>query len=280
MTENASRQPKGIPAGGQFAANAHAETALNLAPRRPELDGWPESLPEPEVSFHMGDDNVITTNIDINGEPAFEVWNPGDDAHSIETTQFDHPALADSEFFGAAENWAKDKHEQMVGELRAEMHAAVERSRARVLAKSTGATPRLSDAELGTLVGLNQAAAYRAHRDTELACAAVIARSILKDRPDAHHIGLQIDSADNGEFVSGAIIYDADGNYISSLSSYDSFLEEDEQYAGEDVAGLFSELEAEPDRAHWADLNIPIQEDDDRFTIDLQKAAAWTGADE
>lgn len=32
MTENASRQPKGIPTGGQFAATAHSEPALSLAP--------------------------------------------------------------------------------------------------------------------------------------------------------------------------------------------------------------------------------------------------------
>jgi hypothetical protein len=32
MTENISRQPKGIPAGGQFAATAHSEPEASLAP--------------------------------------------------------------------------------------------------------------------------------------------------------------------------------------------------------------------------------------------------------
>lgn len=32
MTENTARQPAGIPAGGQFAATAHAEPAVSLAP--------------------------------------------------------------------------------------------------------------------------------------------------------------------------------------------------------------------------------------------------------
>ncbi|MET4144180.1 hypothetical protein [Arthrobacter sp. UYCo732] len=280
MTDNTARQPKGVPVGGQFAATAHAEPALSLTPRRPELNGWPESLPEPEVDYSVGENNVITTTVSIEGEPVFEVWNPADDVHDIENESFENEWLKDEDIHEAAQKWAHATHDTIAWPLRQEMTDAADRARARVLAAATGQAPQLSDEDLGKLVGLNQAAAYRARRDTELASVAVIARSILKDRPDAHHIGLQVDSADNGEFVSGAIIYDADGNYISSLSSYDSFLEDDEKYAGEDNASLFSGLEAEPDRAHWADLNIPIQEDDDRFTIDLQKAAAWTGADE
>jgi hypothetical protein len=279
MTENASRQPKGIPAGGQFAATAHAETDLNLTPRRAELNGWPESLPEPEVSFHFGDDGVITTNIDINGEPVFEVWNPGDDVHSIETTQFEHPALADSDF-DAAEDWAKDKHEQMASELRAEMHAAVERSRARVLTVATGKAPQLTDDELGTLVGLNQTAAYNGKRDAELAATAVIARGVLKDHPDASHIGLRIDAGDTSEFVSGAVVYNTDHEVLGSYDADAQYLtgpdDEDESYRGEGFVEHLGGLTASPDTAWWTAYNMPGTQPDDFFTIELKKAAAWT----
>ncbi|QOT19202.1 hypothetical protein [Paenarthrobacter sp. YJN-5] len=76
MTENAARQPKGIPTGGQFAATNHAEPALNLASRRPELDGWPEHLPEPEVAVNIDDAGAISTAVSIEGEPVFTVWTP------------------------------------------------------------------------------------------------------------------------------------------------------------------------------------------------------------
>ncbi|ACL41955.1 hypothetical protein Achl_4004 (plasmid) [Pseudarthrobacter chlorophenolicus A6] len=35
-TENTARQPKGVPVGGQFAATAHAEPAVSLAPPAPQ----------------------------------------------------------------------------------------------------------------------------------------------------------------------------------------------------------------------------------------------------
>lgn len=279
MTENASRQPKGIPAGGQFAATAHAETDLTLTPRRPELAGWPESMPEPEVTFHFGDDGVITTNVEINGEPAFEVWNPGDDVHSIETTQFDHPDLADNDNFEAAESWAKAKHEQIADDLRAEMHAAVERSRARVLTIATGKAPQLSDDELGNLVGLNQTAAYNGKRDAELAATAVIARGILKDHPEASHIGLMADSGDSEEFVSGAVVYNADHERIDFYNGDEQYVtdaDEGESYHGEGFAELLGGLTANPATAWWADYNMPGTDPDDAYTIDLKKAASWT----
>lgn len=279
MTENASRQPKGIPAGGQFAANAHAETALNLTQRRPELNGWPESLPEPEVSFHMGDDGVITTNVGFNDETAFEVWNPGDDVHSIQTSPFFMKELQDDTVFDAAETWAKAKHEQIADALRAEMHAAVERSRARVLAEATGTAPQLTDEELGNLVGLNQTASYNSQRDAEFAATAVIARGVLKDHPDASHIGLRVDSGDSAEFVSGAVVYNADHEVLGSYNADEQFLtnaDEDESYRGEGFVEHLGGLPANPDTAWWTAYNLPVTAPDDFFTIDLKKAAAWT----
>jgi hypothetical protein len=279
MTDNASRQPKGIAVGGQFAATSHAETSLDLTPRRPELNGWPESLPEPEVSVHFGDDGVITTNVGINDQTAFEVWNPGDDVHSTQTSTFFMKELQDDAVFDAAEAWAKAKHEQIADDLRAEMHAAVERSRARVLAAATGTAPQLTDEELGNLVGLNQTAAYNGGRDAEFAATAVIARGVLKDHPDASHIGLRIDSGDSSEFVSGAVVYNANHEVLGSYNADEQFLteaDEDESYRGEGFVEHLGGLPANPDTAWWAEYNMLGIDPDDVYTIDLKKAAAWT----
>jgi hypothetical protein len=274
-----SRQPQGIPVGGQFAATSHAESAVTLAPARPpELEGWPEHLPEPEVSFHFGEDNVITTNVEVDGETAFEVWNPGDDVHSTETSCFDMGwAETDAD---AAEGWAKKKHQEMAATLRAEMYSAVERARGRVLAKATGSSPQLSDEKLGELVGLNQSAAYAARRDGELAATAFISRGVLKDHPDASHIGLRIDSADNGEFVSGAVVYNAAHEKIGYYDADGMRLEDSEDYEGAPFSEHLAGLTAQPENAWWADYNMPGIDPDDAFTIDVAKAAAWApGAD-
>lgn len=284
MTENSQRQPKGIPVGGQFAATSHSEPALSLTPRRPEMNGWPETLPEPEVTFHLGDDNVITTNVAINGEPAFEVWNPGDDVHSVETSAFAMPELEDDDIADAAEAWAKAKHEQIADDLRTEMYAAVERSRARVLTAATGNAPQLTDDELGNLVGLNQTAAYAGKRDAELAATAVIARGVLKDHPDASHIGLRVDSGDTAEFVSGAVVYNADHEVLGSYDADAQYLtgpdDEDDSYRGEGFVEHLGGLTVDPESSWWSAYNLPVSAPDDFFTVDLHKASTWTpGAD-
>lgn len=276
-TEPVNRQPQGIPAGGQFAATTHAEAPISLTqPRRQELEGWPESLPDPEVSVHMGDDNVITTFVAIDGESVFEVWNPGDDVHSAESSTFEHPAVADEDIHDAAEAWARNKHNEIARDFRTEMHSAFERSKARILAKATGVPTEMSDKELGNLVTMSQSAQHAGRRDAELAATAVIARTVLKGHPDARHISLKVDSADNGEYVSGAVIYDAAGKNLGSLSRYESLLEPGEVFPGDEVADMFSALDTNPETSWWGAHNLPHSETDDPFTIDLAKAAAWT----
>jgi hypothetical protein len=101
MTDNIQRQPTGVPVRSQHAPMSHAGTALNLASGRPELDVWPESLPEPEVSFEG-----ITTTISISGEPVFEVWNPADDIYSTDNASFVHDLTQDEDVHDAAQEWA------------------------------------------------------------------------------------------------------------------------------------------------------------------------------
>jgi hypothetical protein len=43
MSTNTTRQPAGIPAGGQFAATAHAEPGVNLTPEPRQDQGWQDA---------------------------------------------------------------------------------------------------------------------------------------------------------------------------------------------------------------------------------------------
>lgn len=194
MTENITRQPKGVPTGGQFATSAHSESEVSLAAatRRPELEGWPTHLPEPEVTIHLGDDGVITTNVEVNGETAIEVWNPGDDVHSVETSNFEMGwSEADQD---QAESWAKRKHEEIAQELRAEIHATFERSRARVLAKATGKRTEVTIAELDGFRNKSIEAARQADQDLEYSSVALASRDILEQHPTAATAYLQVGS--------------------------------------------------------------------------------------
>jgi hypothetical protein len=272
MTENIARQPQGIPAGGQFAATAHAESNVSLAApaRRPELEGWPANLPEPEVTFVLGDDNVITTNVEVNGETAFEVWNPGDDVHSTETSAFEMGWAEDD--VEAAENWAKEKHQAIADELRAEIHATVERSRARVLAKATGVKVPATDDELSALIDNTATATSKANRDLELASLALASRRILEKHPDAAYAQLQTSSWDNGVFIDGAIVKDSALNELADYS--------DQESNGEEVAGLLANLNSEAANSHWAGAFALGNYDDELYTVDIRMSSAWTPGDE
>ncbi|NUT70924.1 hypothetical protein [Pseudarthrobacter sp. C4D7] len=57
---------------------------------------------------------------------------------------------------------------------------------------------------------------------------AVIARGVLKDRPDARHIGLGIDSADNGEFVCVAVVYNGSYEVLGSYGAGAQYLADEE----------------------------------------------------
>lgn len=69
--------------------------------------------------------------------PVLEVWHDDDDVYDTAATVFESEWLEDEPVAEAAAQWARAKHSEIARELRVEMHAAVERSRARVLAKAT-----------------------------------------------------------------------------------------------------------------------------------------------
>lgn len=274
MTENTARQPKGIPVGGQFAPTAHAEPALNLTPRRPELDGWPEALPEPEVSFNIDDAGVVTTTVNIEGKPAFEVWNPRDDVHDIENESFENEWLEDETVHQAAQEWAHKKHDEIAWPIRREMRAAAARVRAQVLGAATGVRPAATDEQLVELVELNAATARQASKDIELASAALAARKILAAHPTAAVGDIRVDSWDNGDFISGIVVRDEDGTVLREYG--EAHQDEVGAEVNSEVYNLLKNLDSNASESHWAGAFATGSYGEELYTIDLREAAAWT----
>lgn len=252
---------------GKFGAQLHAVSDVAVAnPERPEwLNGWPETLPVPELSFHVGDDNVITTSADIDGETFVEAWNPGDDVHSQESHAFEL-GFGSEEETAAAEEWIKAKHEQIAANLRAEMHDAVERARHRVMAKTTGQPVPVSDEELDAIIESNSRALNNAQEDMELAATARIARGILTDHPDAAAMVLYVAEVDDmGEVVTGVSARDANGQVLGEYDGSDN-----PKWTG-DLANLSAS------NGRWDRYTPDKREDaEDWYTVDLKAASAWS----
>lgn len=273
----ADRQPKGIPAGGQFAPSAHSEPELDLAKpaRRPEMEGWPESLPEPELSFRVTDEGQIVTSAEVPSGDFIEVWDKNDGSDGYDSHALGEWDGADDDDIEQAEEWLTGRHIGIVAQVRAEEKAAVERARARIMGQATGIAKPVTDDELAATIAYNAAASRQGLRDMELASAGLAARKILADHPDAVHAEIRTDSWDNGEFVAGAIVRDADGNRLAEY--FEDGDNEAEVEAHKEVVGLLKNLDAEPQNAHWSEFATGSY-GEDAYTIDIPKAAAWTPA--
>lgn len=255
---------------GKFGNQIHGEPAggpnvLGGAPERPEwLEGWPETLPVPELGFHFDDGNNVTTTASVNGETFLEAWNPANDIHDeeYETNVMDFPVTDDE--VAAAATWLLKKHDDIATEMRAEMRAAAERIQRRVLAKATGTAAPVSDEELEAIVGNNAAVMSQAEKDRELAATALIARGALEDHPTAASIVLDTAEVDDeGEIVTGFTVRDADG---ALLADYDA--------SEGGWAGYAANLPAS--NGWWGNYTPKTyQTEDDGYTIDLAAAAAW-----
>lgn len=264
---------------GKYTYASHAPSAVTVgAPaRRPELAGWPESLPEPEVDITFGDDNVVSTTVSINGESVFEVWNPADDIHSTETTSFVSRHTDDEGIHDEAETWAKEKHNEIADSVRAETAAAVRRTRAGILAKATGKAPEpASDEDLAQAIDDGYTVANSARRDAEYAASALLSRGILAEHPDAYAIGLVVSGADNGEYVSGAVVYNEDREQIGYYDEEDTHTSEGDGRPARPFLKHLNDLTPIAGNSYWAAFNVSRpRHQDDQYTIELKRAAAW-----
>jgi hypothetical protein len=274
-----SRQPQGIPVGGQFAATTHAESAVSLASGRPaELDGWPEALYPPKVTFLVSPEGkIITEATDISGD-FIQVWDKNDgsgghDGHALGIWEG-----ASDEDIEQAQNWLTQRHKVIVAAAREEVESAIERSRPRILAKATGQRTEASTAELSAFHNRSLAAAKQADEDLELSSVALSARAILEQHPTAATADLQTGSWDNGDFVSGAVIRDAEGNRLYEYVETDGATDEEER--DNYVVDTLRTLDANAEQSHWAGAFSTGSYGDELYTIDLRKAVAWVPGDE
>jgi hypothetical protein len=125
-----ARQPAGVPVGGQFAATAHAEPGIELAPAKPThtapltgtvelhrdwfeaLPEWPEEMPEPEINFGF-DDGKVETYVTVDGQ-MMTFWDSDQDGTICDSSNGQSPwedfDLEDQE---KAEAWGKAVHERI-----------------------------------------------------------------------------------------------------------------------------------------------------------------------
>jgi hypothetical protein len=130
-TDAAARQPKGIPAGGQFAATAHSEPSLNLSPAGDQsytaqlsttvklrnasfdqLPDWPATMPEPEVSFSF-EGGKCETNVTVD-DKMMCFWDSDSDGTINDTDNGTNPwEDFDEEAQEMALEWGKRVHQRI-----------------------------------------------------------------------------------------------------------------------------------------------------------------------
>ncbi|MEH0110685.1 hypothetical protein V6N00_13325 [Tersicoccus sp. MR15.9] len=249
-------KPAGVPGAGQFDTMPHTESAVSLAataePRRPELEGWPESLPEPEVDFDVQEDGSVNTTVKV-GDGEIWVYRGGYDL----TANLDLAPKTED----AALDWATTKHRMIQQVISQEMRAAADRVSARVLAQVTGKTTVMTDEQLEShAIALDQAR-NAAEEQSQLAHASLGARAILADYPTAAYVELDSDEFSNGTFYTEAHIRDTDGNQLG-------YLDNETPAMGEHLSNLPVDRDA-----FWTTFGGSHEGQMDR--LDLRAAAAW-----
>lgn len=257
---------------GKFGTQVHGEPPVSLGgtPARPQwLNGWPESFPEPELSYEIGDNSSVSTFASINGDVVFEAWSPNDNITPVQTEGY-----ADIEFDGsddpdareAASGWVRKQHMAIAGQVRKEMKAAAQRIHHGVIAGITGTAAPVSTEELDAIILSNSAVLHQSEKNLELASTARLARGALEAHPAAVSIVLKVDEVDDeGEIVTGFTVQDADG---TELAEYDAHAE----------TGWARHAATLPVANSWWDQYTPKTYDhpDAQYTIDLDQAASWS----
>lgn len=100
------RQPPGRPIGGEYAPTVHAEAGVSLAPAPPLPEGWPASLPAPDVRLDLDDPDHPVTRI-YTGDATLRVASGGREV-SYDFT----PSEAGFDDIQAAIDWARTEHEK------------------------------------------------------------------------------------------------------------------------------------------------------------------------
>lgn len=273
---NIKRVDAGVPTGGQFASTSHPESTVSLT-KRPELEGWPEELPEPHLDFSLGSENAVTTTLTVEGQGEMEIFveSPGD--HRCERTIYEGNWDVDEDLTERAFEWAQKKHFEIADDLSAVMTTAVDNARYTVVSNATGRIDHVPDDKLEELITSSRGAIRELVRQEELATASLAARRILAEHPEAATLVVDRSFYDDGEAISGGTVYTEDGIELCAYEYQLEKLENPEQ----DIHSLITSFPAESD-AHWTTFNLQSTrgfnidtQEEDLDTLDLRAAAAW-----
>lgn len=253
---------------GKFGTQVHGEPPVSLGgtPARPQwLNGWPESFPEPELSYEIGDNSSVSTFASINGDVVFEAWSPNDNITPVQTegyTDIEFDGSDDPDAREAASEWVRKQHMAIAGQVRKEMKAAAQRIHHGVIAGITGTAAPVSNEELDAIILSNSAVLHQAGKDMELAATARLARGALEEHPTAAAIVLDTAEVDDsGEIVTGFVVVDADGTQLA-------------QYDPHSTAGWASYAANLPAANGWWEIYTP-KTHQSAYTVGLAAAAAW-----
>lgn len=254
---------------GQFGAQLHGEdtsvmdalnAALAGADEEVPAPSWPEAFPEPELRLSIGDDGGITTNIYLDDELAMEVFNPGDDVHSVNSEVYEFAGSDDNDAVEAARAWAESKHNEVAWEMRRAMHSTFTRVKDRALSNA-GQSVRLSDEDLLEVHQANKAVIEAATRDARLSAASIVARGVRAAHPEASYFS--VDSG--GERPYDIDVLDKDQAHIIT------YYPDDEHQLP--WVGQMRDLDVNRDSVmdQWDRSGSPRVK-----VIDLSEAAGWT----
>ena len=241
-----TRQPKGIPVGGQFASTGHSEPDVALAqPTYTEytapivgdlklrlssyeqLPEWPANLPEPNVFFDF-DEGKVSTYVNVEGGIyPMRFWE--DDVDGIMSSSDnggDNPWEGfDEEDQADARAWAKEVHQRIDGSTFTVMQEATTRGKVRemILAHATGqvveeaAKPKLSKYEqLRDRADQKFVAAQKALRDQDRLSMAALSAGLIREFPTATELRVTQKREKDG-IVFGhrmSTVRDGDGNIL------------------------------------------------------------------
>lgn len=239
-----SRQPKGIPVGGQFATSAHSESDVALAPYTfteytapivgelkltlgsfEALPEWPEGMPEPSVFFDF-DDGKVNTYVDVEGQDySMRFWTDEIDGTRDSTDHNDNPWSGfDEADQDAARAWGKEVHQRVDSSTYNAMMEATTRGKARetILAYATGKPPVAPSAEssleqLDERAGQKYMAAQKALKDHDRLTMALLSGRILTDFPTATEVRVK-QKIDSGGSLYGhqmTAVRDAQGTNLT-----------------------------------------------------------------
>ncbi|HEX9086724.1 MAG TPA: hypothetical protein VF867_04265, partial [Arthrobacter sp.] len=230
-----TRQPQGIPAGGQFAPDTRSEPTINLSPDGDkahtapltgtvelrnagfdQLPPWPAGMPQPEVSFGFSN-GKCETSITVDGR-LMSFWDSDTDGTINDTDNGSNPwEDFDEEDQEIALHWGKRVHQRIDGSTYGIMIEASNTPavHAIIMAHALGEdpTPEPDFTDKDTREDYIEAAqdrVYRAQRELQQVYLIAAAQELREKHPEID----SFDFSNNGDEPWMDAAWDVDGKQI------------------------------------------------------------------